>query len=238
VDRTLVLWELASGKPLAPPSVHRDICNALAFSADGHRGNTLVSGGFDTSALVWDLKPGRGRDLARELTHKDLDALWGDLAGEAGPAHRAIWVLAGQEKVVGFLKDRLGGKAPEGVAERVRKLIANLDDDDFRVREAASQELTKAGSAAVPALRAALEAQPSLEVRRRVEALLEAVGPQRAEGLTGEQLRTIRAVQVLEQVGTPEAQEILRAVAKGPQDRPAREARAALDRLQRPGDRR
>jgi WD40 repeat protein len=238
VDRTLVLWELASGKPLAPPSVLREIGNALAFSSDGHRCNTLLSGSFDTSALVWDLRPGPDRDQAREPTRKELEALWGDLAGDAGPAHRAIWVLAGQEKAIGFLKERLAGKAPDGVAERVRKLVADLDVDEFPVREAASQELARVGGAAVPALRAALEARPPLEVRRRVEALLETLAPQRAEELTGEQLRTIRAFQVLEQVGTPAAQEVLRAVARGPEERPAREAREALDRLKRRANRR
>jgi WD40 repeat protein len=238
IDCTLAVWELASGKPLAPPSTHRDICNALAFAPDRRRGDLLLSGSFDTSALVWELTPSPKGGEARERAEKQLDALWDNLAGEAGDARWAIRVMAQRPKAVAFLKDRLKGKAPDGTAARIRQWITDLDDDNFAVRQSASRELAKAGVAAVPALRAALEAGPSPEVRWRVETLLKTLASPPSETMTRELLRTIRAVEVLEEIGTPEAQEVLRAVAQGLSERPAREAREALERLKERADRR
>lgn len=64
-------------------------------------------------------------------------------------------------------------KAPS--TERIRQLIRQLDDDDFEVREQATQELTGIGPAAGPALRSALGAAKSLEVRCRLERVLEKI---------------------------------------------------------------
>ena len=57
--------------------------------------------------------------------------------------------------------------------QRIPRLLADLDDDEFTVREKASTELAKLGELALPALQKALAAEPSPEVRFRVEALLD-----------------------------------------------------------------
>jgi hypothetical protein len=79
-----------------------------------------------------------------------------------------------------------------------------------------------------PALRRALADNPSAEVRKRLEELLSrpALLP------PGEALRRVRAVEVLERLGTPEARRLLGALAGGePEARLTREAQAALRRL-------
>jgi hypothetical protein len=56
--------------------------------------------------------------------------------------------------------------------EKAAKWIADLDDDSFPTRQAATRELEKLGLAVKPLLRKTLKAGPSVEVRRRIDALL------------------------------------------------------------------
>jgi hypothetical protein len=91
------------------------------------------------------------------------------------------------------------------------------------------EELRRLGEHAEPALRAALAAEPSLEARKRIEELREGI---RALRTRPEHLRELRAVEILEQIGTSSARLLLRTVAEGSQAaRLTREAKASLDRL-------
>jgi hypothetical protein len=78
-------------------------------------------------------------------------------------------------------------------------------------------------------LRDALKNKPPLEVASRIEKLLERI----ERGiLPPEQLRAHRAVRVLEQLGTPEAKQVLETLTKGaPEGWLTREAKQALKRL-------
>ena len=78
-------------------------------------------------------------------------------------------------------------------------------------------------------LRRALVESNSAEVRRRLEALIERLsGPVS----TPTELRRIRAIGVLERLGTADAPALLAELADGPvHPQEARTARAALDRL-------
>jgi hypothetical protein len=129
----------------------------------------------------------------------------------------------------------VGGQAPAAVTRKtiqpaaVDKLIADLDDDSFPVREKATHELEQAGQAAKEALVKALAAKPAPEKRRRLEELLERLG---RTGPTRELLRPLRAVELLERIGTPEARQVLEALGKGDAGaRLTQEATAALRRL-------
>jgi hypothetical protein len=57
-------------------------------------------------------------------------------------------------------------------AERIQQLIGQLAADDFPTRQRADQELEKLGLAALPALREALARNQGLEMKQRVERLL------------------------------------------------------------------
>jgi hypothetical protein len=89
--------------------------------------------------------------------------------------------------------------------------------------------LAKLGYLAEPALKKALEDRPSLESRRRIKGLLDKLP---AEELTSaEELRGLRAVELLERLAQPEADELLQALSGGAAGaRLTREARAALER--------
>jgi thioredoxin-like negative regulator of GroEL len=104
-----------------------------------------------------------------------------------------------------------------------------LDDDRFEVRERATKELTQLGELAVPTLRQTLQITRSAEVRWRIERLLQQFDK---PGPTGEALRSLRAVAVLEHIGTAEAQEVLRTLANSAAEaRLTQEAKASLERL-------
>jgi tricorn protease-like protein len=223
------LWESATGRPRGELKGHTGSIFRLAFSPDGR---SLASGSDDTTALVWDLTrlPGGTRPRAEVLKGPELEGLWGDLAGtDAKRAYRAVLRLAGSpEQAVPFLAGRLKS-VPEGKPPPIALLIAQLDADDFLVRERATEQLEKIGRRAVPALRRALEGKPSLEQRRRIEALLRKLG---GDGPTGAGLRQLRVVEVLEKAGTPAARKVLETLAKeDPKGETGREARAALTRL-------
>jgi hypothetical protein len=80
-----------------------------------------------------------------------------------------------------------------------------------------------------PALRAALQGKPSLELRRRAQQLLDELD---TATLSGERLRGVRAVAVLEHIGSAEARKLLDTLASGaPEALRTQEAKAALARL-------
>jgi hypothetical protein len=184
----------------------------------------LATGLADGTVLVWDL-------AADSAPAREPESLWADLAGEdPHKAYRAVQGLAAAPvPAVAYLKDHLR-PVPEVEARRVERLLADLDRDDFEVREAAAKELTELGERAEPALRQALQETRSAEVRKRLEALLSA-----SKGVPPrETLRALRAVWVLERVGTTEARRLLEALAKGaPGARQTIEAKEALARWPR-----
>jgi len=80
-----------------------------------------------------------------------------------------------------------------------------------------------------PRLRRAMDKGASLELRRRLQAILETP---RSLVPPAETVRRLRAVAVLERISTTEARALLRELAKGePGDRLTRAAVAALARL-------
>lgn len=109
------------------------------------------------------------------------------------------------------------------------RLIADLDSDDFTVREKAKKQLRQLGERAEPGLREALKGKSPLEARRRIEELIEEL---QALSTSPDCLRELHAVEVLEHIGTAEARQMLRTLADGAAHaRLTREAKASLQRL-------
>jgi RNA polymerase sigma factor (sigma-70 family) len=224
------LWELLTGKERYRCRGHERLVQSVAFSPDG---SILASGSEDTTILLWDLT-GRGttgRPVA--LAPGEGDALWDDLSAEAPKAFRAMRRLltAPPAETVLLLQGRLRAGRAEA---RIAGLLADLDADEFVTREQASAELAKLGKVAEPQLREVLQGRPGPEVRRRAERLLERLEGVKGPALSLQQLAALRALEVLEQVGTPEARQVLEKLAGGPAgDRLTREAKGAVERLAR-----
>ena len=113
--------------------------------------------------------------------------------------------------------------------ERLTRLIRELDHDQFARRERARQELLRLEDVAGPALRAVLKQQPTLELRRSAEDLLEEIKAEQASPRRG---AASRALAVLERIGSPEARRLLKQMAAGePTAYLTRQAQQALERL-------
>jgi hypothetical protein len=158
---------------------------------------------------------------------------WSDLAGRDGPrAFRARWALAAEPGTAVALFTKHLKPIQPADSKRLQRLIANLDDKRFPVRQEAQKELEEIGELAAPALKQALAQKPSLELRQRIDRLLGKLG---GPITRPEMMRAVRAVAVLEDVATPEARKLLQALSQGvPEARLTQEARAALTRLGKP----
>ena len=221
--------ETLTGKALPAVIVHDAPVQGVGFSPDG---NTLAALGKDGTIVTWDAAhiTRRLALTARELSARELDSLWADLAGEDAPrAWKAIGALASApESTVAFLKERMA-PVPAPDARKIDKMIANLDSGQFQKRAHAIHDLERLGEVAEAMLRKVLENKPPLESARRIETLLAKLEMQI---LTADTLRGLRALEALETIGTPAARRELDRLARGAVAALlTREAQASLQRL-------
>jgi RNA polymerase sigma factor (sigma-70 family) len=230
-DHMVHFCDTATGKWMKRLEGHQGEVMTLVFASDGRR---VASGSRDTTALIWDVTGLATRKRRSDpLPRKELDTLWSTLAAaDAAKAYQAILMLETlPEQAVPLLAEHLHRRsAPD--AERIAGLVKQLDSEDFAARQRAAAELRKLGWTAEPALLKALEDKPSLEMRKRAKELLDEIFKTEP---SPPWLQHLRAVEVLERIGTSEAKEILRELAtRAPETRLTREANASLDRLARP----
>ncbi len=232
-DKSVRLWDLQNGEELHTFVGHTGPIASLAFSPDGRR---LASEAADASALIWDLSPYAKAlpKAAAPLSPKELELLWKALAdADAARAHWAIGVLAADPpRSVAFLERRLienHRASPPPTEEQVAAWIADLDHPRFTVRNGAMRRLEELGDGAETALRSVRQEGLSLEARCRVQELLAKLD---AAELTPDQLRTQRAVVVLERLATADARRVLTRIAEDAPEKCVRtEAQWAVERL-------
>jgi hypothetical protein len=191
------LWEIATGQLLRELTGHRGHVSAVRFAPDGH---TVASASQDGTALIWDMLPAVAADFSADdwtrLSDPDAAKAFPALARLKHHPARAVALLAEHLKPVAAVE-----------SEQIKKLVRRLDSDNFAEREEAERELAKLGPGAEGALREALRGAPSVEAQRRIERWL--------SRHQGEELRTGRALELLEHLATPAARALLADLAKG-----------------------
>jgi WD40 repeat protein len=228
--RFVQLEDLLDGQRLHSFAGHDPGINALAF---GPGGRTLVSAGWDTTVLVWDMSPWSKsqRSAAAAPPPGVLQTAWNDLASaDAKVSFAAVsrLVQAGPAALP-LLREHLGPvQGPD--PKHVERLLAELGSDRFANRERAKNELELA-DLAEPVFERFLTRELSLEARRRAEAILARLqGPV----TDANRLRQLRALEVLEHIGSPAARQVIDTLAAGAVNaRLTQEARMALQRLAR-----
>ena len=80
VDGMVRLWEIATGREIARLKHHIDVVSALAFSPSG---DSLISAGYDGSAVAWRARPAdliaeACARLTRNLTRDEWQLYLGD----------------------------------------------------------------------------------------------------------------------------------------------------------------
>lgn len=158
-DKTIKLWNAATGELLASWEAHGAALTGIAFSPDG---NHLASSSLDKTAKLWDVKK---RKLERTLEH--ADAVFGaafspdgkTLATASKEGVALAWNVAGGEKrfvfkyhkgavlAVAFARD---GKLATGSADKRVSFWAG-EDDTWKIRAAAEAEEGPIHSVAVAA---------------------------------------------------------------------------------------
>ncbi len=206
-NRTIRVFEIASGTEIHSFMNELPIF-AAAFSPDGSK---LVVGGTDATAVVLDLRNLTGKNRREKLTETELSDRWKSLAAvEASKAYDArLDLLHAPKSAVPFLAKRLE-PAPAIDVKRVAGLIKRLDSEVFQEREDATAELVQMGELIREPLRAAKAAGPSAEAQSRLQTLLS-----KLEHFSPSQLRNLRAVEILEGIGTPEAIQIIEQLTRG-----------------------
>jgi WD40 repeat protein len=224
---TIHLWDVLNGRELGQFKGHEGGVVSLLFSADGKH---LFSGGTDTTALTWDVARLTQRPTSRavRLQPGDLDTLWGQLASSgAAQAFAAMRRLcASPDQAVSLIEQRVRpATAPE--PKRLARLIAHLEGSRLE-REQAQAQLREFAELAEPALRKALSEEPSLNLRQRLERLLSVLG----KAPPAAKRRELRAIEVLEWIGSAAARQVLQELAEGPPgSRLTRAASTARQRL-------
>jgi sugar lactone lactonase YvrE len=216
LEYRIEIWETASRTLRREFTGHKANVNAVAFSPDG---STLASGSSDTTSLLWDLWAAADPKAAVKLEAKELTQLWDTLnSPNADSAWEAQQRLAlGRDTSLPYLGEHLqaaGGAEPPS-KEQIAQWIKQLDDDNVDTREKAGTRLLEAGRAARDALTKALDGNPSAEASQRIKQILDKLADgDQASAI----LQPLRALEVLQHIGTPEAKEIVKKLADGKAD--------------------
>jgi RNA polymerase sigma factor (sigma-70 family) len=226
-DGNAVLYETATGQVRRVLRGHRESIPGLAFTA----ADRLVTASLDHTCLVWDVSL---RAEAPASAKPVADREWRQLGdARAKTALAALGRLACDPPAAVALLRRHLRPAPGIDDATLDRIVKDLDDDQFKVRQQASRELDRLGEAAVAGVKGRLDGVQSLELRLRLEAFLNKHDNAKP---TADRLRETRALQLLEELATPEARTLLRDLARGnPNARRTREAARALARCRRAG---
>ncbi|MCE9552288.1 MAG: WD40 repeat domain-containing protein [Planctomycetes bacterium] len=235
-DKTVRIWELSTRQQVAVLEGHRDQVCSVAFSADGRQLASGAAGEGDTTTIVWNVPAAMftSKEKLESFAPAEQTKILSLLSAEDPAVAYAVIgsMIAAPKVAIALVGKRLQGENATAGEEEIRRLLKQLDHDEFRIREEAHRRLLELRTEADTLLREALVNSPSAEVRHRVEKILKKPTGSSNRITDAERRWMTRAVLALEQIGTPEAQQQLKLIAAGPAHEPhVQDAVGALKRL-------
>ena len=231
-DGAIHIYETATGKIRRSLIRHRDYVSEMAFTADGRR---LLTASLDLTALVWDISlAGHAPRSAAAPSADEQAKLWELLLSpESKAAYEAMATLAAHPKTALDLI-RKGVKAADKSPDdrTLDRLVTELGDEAFMIRDRAAKELDRWGQEAVAGMRARLAKPLPLETRRRIVRFLIKYDTPEVDPV---HLRELRSLEILEQLDGSDSMMLITALARGAPN--ARLTQAAAQVLERHKDR-
>jgi RNA polymerase sigma factor (sigma-70 family) len=206
-DSKIHVLDVRTGVLTGPFKGHDGVITGLAFTIDD---KALASSSGDCTILIWDVS---AKTVAKKAPDGKSDEDWQALRGEdAQKAFTAIRRLAADpETALKTANEHLKPAKPidsQWVAARLR----DLDSQKFAERDRATRELEECGDNVAAAVEKLLATKPSAEARQRAEKILAKI---RGRDATDQAAQFLRALEVLEWLGTAKARELVEKLAKG-----------------------
>jgi len=146
------------------------------------------------TVLTGNLLPGTtaGQSTASEAAQQ----AWADLAAadEAKVVHAILTPGTKPQETLAFLKANLPPVKAD--TQRVAQLIADLDNDKFTVRQRAAEDLEYLGKYIKDDLEKALATNPALEVKQRLQQLLDKIPDPKKDAKAQPNLGNARSISV------------------------------------------
>ncbi len=201
------LLDIRTGVLAGPFAGHDGGITGLTFTIDD---KALASSSGDCTILIWDVS---ANTVAKAAPDSKAEDDWRTLRGEDAPkAFLAMRRLAADPetalKTAGEHLEPARSIDAQWVAARLR----DLDHQEFTERDRATRELEECGESVAVALERFLATRPPAEPRRRAEKILAGI---RDRDATGQTAQSLRALEVLEWLGTARARELVEKLAKG-----------------------
>ncbi len=175
------------------------------FSPDG---KTLATGHTDGTITIWKLPKLPGLPI---LKPEEFEKFWEAFGSDAPPdsRNRIHRLIQDPETAMKLLTSKFVAPPLKPITIDLATAIRKFDSPAFLDRQRAVKQVKELGPRALPALQDAIRTTESVEVRARAEELIEQMKAGPRIYSTSPDLRAVRAIEVLEHIGTQDAKKLL-----------------------------